>query len=171
MPKAVSLCRSLAAVTVLAMAACGESPTGAGNPAMRPSFDTGFGFGSGNRAQNDSTATTEVVASADATTSTTTTPTTAATGGATTASCSEERGGGWVGPGGRIEDHCGTTSPEPYLPSLSSQGVGMIGGGRSDAGEPTPSTTMATCEERGGWTAGSGNRQEPAPNCADGKAQ
>ena len=162
MPNAVSLCRILAAATILATAACSESPTGARNPAMRPSFDTGFGFGSGNRAQNVSTAMTE---------STTTTPTTAATGGATTAACSEERGGGWVGPGGRIEDHCGTTSPEPYLPSLSSQGVGMIGGGRSDAGEPTPSTTMATCEERGGWTAGSGNRQEPAPTCADGKAQ
>lgn len=72
MPNAVSLCRILAAATILATAACSESPTGARNPAMRPSFDTGFGFGSGNRTQNDSTATTEAVTSADATASTTT---------------------------------------------------------------------------------------------------
>lgn len=146
---------AVSAFAVIATGACSRMPTATdqADPAG-PAYDGGHTFGSGNRGGDG-------------------TPTVAATGGATTAACSEERGGGWVGPGGRIEDHCGTTSPEPYVPSLSSQGVGMIGGGRSDAGEPTPSNTnsMATCEERGGWTAGSGNRQEPAPTCADGEAQ
>lgn len=145
---------AFSALAVVTTGACSRVPTGPyqADPAG-PAYDGGHTFGSGNRGGDGTTTAT-------------------APGGPTTAACSEERGGGWVGPGGRIEDGCGTTSSEQYVPSFSPQGIGMIGGGRSDAGEPTSTTSpMATCEERGGWTAGSGNREEPAPACPDREAQ
>lgn len=145
---------AFSALAVIAMGACSRVPTATdrADPAG-PVYDGGHTFGSGNRGGDGTT-------------------TAAAPGGATTAACSEERGGGWVGPGGRTADGCGTTSSEQSVPLVSPEGIGMIGGGRSDAGEPTATTSsMAACEERGGWTAGSGNREEPAPSCPAGEAQ
>lgn len=76
------------------------------------------------------------------------------------------------------------SQPETRTPPTAAafDGIGLGSGGRaqtdtsgtaprSSGGTMDTSPTLSTCEERGGWTAGSGNRQEPAPNCADGKAQ
>jgi hypothetical protein len=137
---------------VIATGACSRVPTATdrAGPAG-PAYAGGHTFGSGNRGGDGTT-------------------TAAAPGAPTTAACSEERGGGWVGPGGRAGDPCGIPSQE-YAPSLSSEGIGMIGGGRADAGTTWTTSSPTTCEERGGWTAGSGNREEPSPACPDGEAQ
>lgn len=59
-------------VVISALAACGTTPTGVQKTPGRPSLDSGFGFGSGNRAGDaDSTATTKAVSSSDATAVTT----------------------------------------------------------------------------------------------------
>jgi hypothetical protein len=59
--------RAFLAGAILALAACGGSPTDVQSPSLQPSYN-GFGFGSGNRTGSDSTAvTTEAAASTDAT--------------------------------------------------------------------------------------------------------